>query len=643
MFTTQKMKGKSAASFSLSIFRVLCAVAATLYLLFGLGFRALGPNSLDPLSLTHRIILASGYLLVLLGSYLIPLVKRHIGDFMMVMVLGSFAHLAFVLAGMDDQIGTIITWLMIIPLFNALLYHYRRLFAANLAFVAILGFSTIPRIQAHSIWLMVVAVVITAASYFMALARRASTERYEVLFAQSPMGIALHQLLRDSEGQPIDFTYLEVNNAFEQLTGYLASEIVGHKGSELFPATYNTNLEVFSKVALTGDSVDFEVYSAELDKYLEIKAYQPKQMQFITITKDITRRRKAEENLKHSMTHDWLTGLYSRRFFEDELERLARDGHYPLSLVIADVNGLKLVNDTLGHQKGDVLLKKAGEVLLKAARNDDIVARWGGDEFAILLPDTTFEQVSRISSRIQDIIDSSEDDALALSISFGYATAADASIDIADTIKRAEDHMYRRKGLQARSSRKSLVQSLQTVLQDKSQEMVRRSNNVQLLTEAFGRKLGMEDKALHELTLLAAIHDIGNVAIAEAVMGKPGPLTEEEWENMRRHPEIGYRIALASLDLEPVAEGVLHHHEWWDGTGYPHALKGMAIPLQARVLAITDSFCAMITDRPHAKAHTIDQARQEIRQGSGNHFDPGLVDIFLEMLEDETLVAKLQW
>ncbi len=150
--------------------------------------------------------------------------------------------------------------------------------------------------------------------------------------------------------------------------------------------------------------------------------------------------------------------------------------------------------------------------------------------------------------------------------------------------------MYRRKGLQARSSRKSLVQSLQTVLQNKSQEMVQRSNNVQLLTEAFGRKLGMEDKALHELTLLAAIHDIGNVAIAEAVISKPGPLTEEEWETMRRHPEIGYRIALASLDLEPVAEGILHHHEWWDGTGYPHGLKGMAIPLQARVLAIPIPF-----------------------------------------------------
>ncbi|PKL11924.1 MAG: PAS domain S-box protein [Spirochaetae bacterium HGW-Spirochaetae-8] len=642
MFTTQKMNGKSAASFSLLIFRVLCAVAATLYLFFGFGFRLLGPYGLDPLSMTHRIILAAGYLLVLIGSYLVPWVKRYIGDFMMVMVLGSFAHLAFVLAGMDDQTGTIITWLMIIPLFNALLYHYRRLLAANLAFIAILGFSTIPSLHAHSIWLMVVAIIITAASYLMALARRASTERYEILFAQSPMGIALHQLLCDSDGKPIDFRYLEVNNAFEQLTGHLASEVVGRKASELFPTSYKANLEVFSKVALTGNSVDFEVYSTEFNKYLEIKAYQPKQMQFITITKDITRRRKAEENLKHSMTHDWLTGLYSRRFFEDELERLARDGHFPLSLVIADVNGLKLVNDTLGHQTGDILLKKAGEVLLKAAREKDVVARWGGDEFAMLLPDTTFEQVSRISSRIQEIIDTSEEDTLTLSISFGYATATDASIDIADTIKHAEDHMYRRKGLQARSSRKSLVQSLQTVLQNKSQEMVRRSNNVQLLTEAFGRKLGMEDKALHELTLLAAIHDIGNVAIAEAVISKPGPLTEEEWETMRRHPEIGYRIALASLDLEPVAEGILHHHEWWDGTGYPHGLKGMAIPLQARVLAITDSFCAMITDRAHAKARTITQAKLEIRQGVANHFDPGLVDIFLEMLEDETLVAKLR-
>jgi len=642
MIPAQTMKEKTSASLSLSIFRVLCAVAAALYLFFGLGFRLLDPFGLDPLSMSHRVILATGYLVVLIGSFFIPFVKRYIGDFMMVMVLGSFAHLAFVLAGMDDQIGTIITWLMIIPLFNALLYHYRRLLIANFAFVAILAFSTIPSIQAHSLWLMIVAIIITAASYFMALARRASTERYEVLFAQSPMGIALHQLLCDSEGKPIDFRYLEVNKAFEQITGYIASEVVGRNMSELFPSSYQSNLEMFGKVALTGENLEFEVFIPELDKYLEIKAYRPKHMQFITITKDITRRRKAEEGLKHSMTHDWLTGLYSRRFFEEELNRLARERHYPISLVIADVNGLKLVNDTLGHQTGDILLKKAADVLLKAGREGDIVARWGGDEFAMLLSETTLEQVSRISSHIQDIIDSSENNTLNLSLSFGYATATDSSTDIAETIKRAEDHMYRRKGLQKMSSRKSLVQSLQTVLQNKSQELVQRSNNVQLLTEAFGRKLGMPDKALHELTLLAAIHDIGNVAIAEAVMSKPGPLTAEEWDAMRRHPEIGYRIALASLDLVPVAEGILYHHEWWDGTGYPQGIKGMAIPLQARILAITDSFTAMITDRPHAKARTIAQAMLEIRQGEGIHFDPGLVDVFMNLLEDESLVARLQ-
>ncbi len=642
MVPAQKMKGKSAASFSLFIFRVLCAVAATLYLFFGIGFRLLDPFGLDPLPMLDRVIIAAGYLLVLIGSYLIPFIKRNIGDFMIVMVLVSFAHLAFELAGREDDIGAIITWLMIIPLFNALLYHYRRLLAVNLAFLIILAISTLPGLHAHSIWLMVVAISITAASYFMALARRASTERYEVLFAQSPLGIALHQMILDSQGHPVDFRYLEVNQAFEQITGHTGSMVVGHVVSELFPESYQSNLDVFGKVALTGESVEFEVYSAELDKYLEIKAYRPKQMQFITIIKDITRRRKAEENLKHSMTHDWLTGLYSRRFFEEELSRLAKEGLYPISLIIADVNGLKLVNDTLGHQSGDVLLKKAAEVLLRAAREGDIVARWGGDEFAMLLPQATFEQVSRISDRIQKIIDSTEENALNLSISFGYSTAADAATDIAETIKRAEDHMYRRKGLQKRSSRKSLVQSLQTMLQDKSQEMVQRSNNVQMLTEAFGRQLGMQDKALHELTLLAAIHDIGNVAIAEAVMNKPGPLTNDEWKAMRRHPEIGYRIALASLDLVPVAEGILHHHEWWDGTGYPQGIKGMAIPLQARILAITDSFCAMITDRPHAKAQTFTQAKLEIHQGAGKHFDPDLVDVFLKMIEDDSLVAKLQ-
>jgi len=633
---------KPFASSQLQVSRMICVVAAALYLLFGIFFNSLSSQMNDPMPPLHRIVLAAGFLLVFAFSFRVSFVKKYILDFIVFMMMVSYTHLAMQVTLMGFDSGSEITLLMIIPLFNALLYNYRRLLIANCAFFLIFVIAMFFGRHDQTIWFLIVVASITIASHFMAMSRRVSAQRYENLFNESPMALALHKIICDKKGNPIDCRYLSVNSAFEKMVGLSSSEVIDKTVKELFPHIESALIERFGEVALKGTVIEFEEYSASLQKYLEIKVYQPSSKQFVTIATDITEKRKIEEALKHRTNHDWLTGLFTRRYFEDELERLDSTGLLPISIIVADVNGLKLVNDSLGHHEGDVLLKKTAQVLSDSSRGRDTVARWGGDEFAILLPETSEQMVSTICSSIVNRAGEIGDTPIIVSISLGFATKTEAKQNLPDILKQAEDHMYRHKSMNARTNRRALIQSLKKVLQDKNHEMVFHGRNVQLLSVALGKRMGLERKELHELSMLSAIHDIGKVAIPESIIQKPGPLNMEEWEIMKRHPEIGYRIALASPDLVPVAESVLSHHEWFNGQGYPKGLVANDIPLMARILAVTDSFEAMIGMRPYINAKVLDDAKAELMEGAGKQFDPEIVREFLQMIEETAVLEKLK-
>jgi diguanylate cyclase (GGDEF)-like protein/PAS domain S-box-containing protein len=352
---------------------------------------------------------------------------------------------------------------------------------------------------------------------------------------------------------------------------------------------------------------------------------------------DITDRKKRENEIKYLSNHDTLTGLYNRRFFEDEKQRIDAEKVYPVSVIMGDINGLKLINDSFGHLEGDKLIVSIANILQANCRETDILARTGGDEFSIILPNSTNdyaeEMVKKIEEGCNEVKKSTLGDVYRLSISLGSATKKSVLEPLTQAIKDAEDNMYRHKMLQSRSFHSSILSSMKTTLFEKNKETEEHAQRLIEYSNLIGQKLQLWDKQLNELELLSTLHDIGKIGISDLILNKPGRLSEEEWVEMKKHPEIGYRIAMSTSELAPIAEYILYHHERWDGDGYPQGLKGEEIPLLSRIISVADAYDAMTEDRPYRKAISREEACTELRRNAGSQFDPDIVMVFLKEIE----------
>jgi diguanylate cyclase (GGDEF)-like protein len=383
---------------------------------------------------------------------------------------------------------------------------------------------------------------------------------------------------------------------------------------------------------------DIMIATARVERYFEVslspvKIRQKEIAGKLLIMKDITDRKSYEKKIKYMSFHDYLTGLYNRAFFEEELARLNVERNLPLSIVLGDVNGLKMINDTYGHEKGDELLIKVAGILKQCFRKSDIVSRWGGDEFIILLPLTDCSVAEEITARIHDICSEHQIEDMPLSISLGIATKVNQDEAIEETLKVAEDKMYANKMSDEKRTHRTIISSLEKSLDKKNyetEEHVERMGDMALL---IGKDLNLSQDKLNDLIMLAALHDIGKIAVADNIILKPGKLSPQEWEMVKKHPEVGYRIAKSSTDLAAIADAILTHHENWDGTGYPEGLKSDDIPLVSRIISIVDAYDAMTNDRPYRRALAKEQAVAEIKKCSGTKYDPKLVEIFLKIVK----------
>ena len=349
--------------------------------------------------------------------------------------------------------------------------------------------------------------------------------------------------------------------------------------------------------------------------------------------KELNERKQAEERLQYQSFHDSLTGLYNRTYFEEEMRRmdLRRDG--AVSLFVFDVDGLKLINDTLGHDKGDQLLHNAGRMLQTCFRDSDVVARIGGDEYAALVPDTDEADAKQICARIHQLLldwNNANDEVLSLSV--GFSSSSRPDITMRELFKRADDSMYREKLHRRQSTRSAIVQTVMKLLEARDFITEGHADRMQDLVVLMGRDLGFSEARLADMRLFAQFHDVGKVGIPDRILLKAGPLDPDEKEEMRRHCEIGYRIAQSAPDLMPIAEWVLKHQEWWNGQGYPLGISGEDIPLECRILSIVDAYDAMTSDRPYRKALDHAVAVTELRHCAGSQFEPTLVERFIRLL-----------
>ncbi len=344
---------------------------------------------------------------------------------------------------------------------------------------------------------------------------------------------------------------------------------------------------------------------------------------------DITDRKRAEEQLHFVSLHDSLTGFRNRASFEQDLESFAKSGCLPVSLVVCDVDGLKFVNDTLGHNAGDELLIKVAGILKTHFSADAAIYRFGGDEFIAILPVTGRETVETLCNCLRSaIVSHNEQNDIPISVSIGYATGT-GNVDMATLFKEADDNMYREKLNHNLSARSTTLAALTKAMEARDSFTGENAERMEKLIALFGEKCGLSEKSLNDLQLLARFHDVGKVAIADNILFKPGPLTARERVIVQRHAEIGYRIAISTPNLAPVAELILKHHEWWNGEGYPMQIKEDKIPLECRIFAIVDAYDAMISDRPYREAMTEAQALAEIERYAGIQFDPHLAKIFI--------------
>jgi diguanylate cyclase (GGDEF)-like protein/PAS domain S-box-containing protein len=359
---------------------------------------------------------------------------------------------------------------------------------------------------------------------------------------------------------------------------------------------------------------------------------EDREIEAVGVSRNIDARKKIEVEILYLSYHDQLTGLYNRRFYEEELKRLDTVRNLPITIAIGDVNGLKLINDSFGHPIGDELLIKVAKVIKRACRADDIVARLGGDEFVIILPDTTGAETEKVILRIKEFAKEEKIGAIDVSISFGFETKSAIEEDIQEIFSKTEDNLFRKKLYETSSMRSKTIDLVMNTLYEKNPREMLHSKRVSEICEAIAFKMNLDNDMVKQLKIAGLMHDIGKIGIDEKILNKPDKLTDEELKEIQKHSEIGYRILSSVNEFSEIAIYVLEHQEKWDGSGYPKGLKGEAVSLQARIIAIADSYDAMTSHRKYKESFSEDEAIDEIIRCSGHQFDQEIAKIFVEQV-----------
>ena len=499
---------------------------------------------------------------------------------------------------------------------------------------------TLPMLTWYPVGVVLVGMIITTHldQIKSELAHQESETQMRTLYEQAPVGIALKN----------DKGILLANKMFETITGKPKDILTAIDFDDLThldnPNANGHDLRAFQECRT--DIYELEKHLIKPDGseswvHIIIAAIKPDRSgrhSCLYLLQDITQKKQREEEILYASVYDVMTGLYNRCYMDREITRIESENTLPVSVIMCDVDGLMLINDAFGREEGDDLLKEISSILKECCREQDIIARIGGDEFIILLPQTDNSQVYAVYQRIKNTCEQRNGNPRAgihyTSVSLGYATKTREDELLSNVIKTAAGYMHTHKLLTQKSLHSAVITSIKATLFEKSYETEEHVERMAAMAVALGKEMGLRGEELDELELAALLHDIGKIRVDLSILKKPGKLDEKEWEEIRKHPETGYRIAHSVTELQSISEIILCHHERWDGTGYPQGLKEDKIPLQARIISVVDAYDAMTYDRGYKRVLSKQEAIEEILRCAGSQFDPQVASAFIERIRN---------
>ncbi|MGI6225930.1 MAG: diguanylate cyclase [Peptococcales bacterium] len=373
---------------------------------------------------------------------------------------------------------------------------------------------------------------------------------------------------------------------------------------------------------------------------------------------------KVREELERLATFDSLTDLLNHRSFQSILDEKiieAKKNNFALSLLLLDIDHFKIYNDSLGHQKGDIVLKKVANILKAITKDLGYCARYGGEEFVIILPKTKIQMAEKLAEKIRLEIENTKFIGIEvlpkgkITVSIGIAQFPIMAETKEKLIQKADEALYKAKfvsrnkvevyhsvfdelSLILKNEEQELLNSIRTftmVINAKDRYTYGHSERTMELCKEFSQYLKLDETLTKDLIYGSLLHDIGKIEIPREVLNKPGKLNDAEWNILRQHPQLGADIIAPLKTLQGSVDVILYHHENYDGTGYPKGLKGIEIPLGARILRIIDSYDAITTNRPYKECMSKNQALEELARFSGTHYDPEILDMFCNMMTNK--------
>jgi diguanylate cyclase (GGDEF)-like protein len=339
------------------------------------------------------------------------------------------------------------------------------------------------------------------------------------------------------------------------------------------------------------------------------------------------------QELLYKTYHDELTGLYNRAYFSEILEEI-QSKPLPLSIILADLNCLKITNDTFGHEAGDKLIINMAKLIQSNIEEGHIACRIGGDEMIVIMPETDARKSLDILAKIKQATISSKEEPIRPLVALGAATKINEDESFSRLFKRAEEKMYENKMDESEYTYDKVIGSFKKAILENEYESLEHYDRLKALCLELGYAMNLDKEDLDALALLSDLHDIGKAGLDKEILLKEGPLTHDEWEKIKRHPELGFKIVSSSVKFSHVGKGILAHHEHWDGKGYPQGLKGEEIPLIARIFAVVEAYDVMTHKRPYKKTFTKNEAVLELKNCSGTQFDSRVAEAFINMIDN---------